>query len=141
MQISGSKLKELREIRGISRVELSRESDVPIVTIESWESGKRIPRDVYAIKKICDVLNISIDTLLDENDLDDLINRELNAEAMMNTDIGDYKEARWTFLVELVYNREGLDGILKLLDRFTYNIGIDNAIKIAEDFLDESNQS
>lgn len=36
-------IKEMRELLGISRAEFSRRYDIPIRTLENWESGTRTP--------------------------------------------------------------------------------------------------
>ncbi len=59
-----------REEVGLSRAELSRRSSVPIRTLEDWEYGKNLPRDVYLLGKIAKVLNCFIEELIDP----DLIN-------------------------------------------------------------------
>lgn len=38
-------IKEMRELLGISRAEFSRRYDIPIRTLENWESGTRTPPD------------------------------------------------------------------------------------------------
>ena len=37
----------LREARGLTRTRLSQLSGVPLRTLEEWEAGRRVPRDVY----------------------------------------------------------------------------------------------
>lgn len=59
-----SKIKIKRNELNISRAELSRLSDVPIRTLESWELGERIPRDVYQLAKIARVLKCNIEDLI-----------------------------------------------------------------------------
>lgn len=36
-------IKEARENAGISRAEMSRQFEIPLRTLEDWESGKRTP--------------------------------------------------------------------------------------------------
>ena len=38
-------IKEIRDLLGISRAEFSRRYHIPARTLESWESGERIPPD------------------------------------------------------------------------------------------------
>ena len=83
MGISVDKLKELRKAKGFSQEELSKSSGIPVKTIQSWEQGVRMPRDIYVIERLCNALEISID---------DLLHDELtHAEAMRNSEIGDYE--------------------------------------------------
>ncbi len=57
-------IKKLRESSGLSRIELARQSGVPVRTIDDWENNRRIPRDVYQLKKISDILNVHIEDLI-----------------------------------------------------------------------------
>lgn len=61
-----SKIKNAREISGISQQELAEKSGVPVGTIRGWEQGRRIPRDVYQLKKISLVLCCTIDDLIED---------------------------------------------------------------------------
>lgn len=49
-------IKEARENAGISRAEMSRQMEIPLRTIEDWESGKRTPPP-YVAKLIIEKLN------------------------------------------------------------------------------------
>lgn len=57
-------IKELRISAGLSRIKLSELSNVPTRTIDDWENQRRIPRDVYQIKKIADALNVKIEDII-----------------------------------------------------------------------------
>ena len=59
-----SKIKEQREAAGMTRVELARESGVPLRTLEEWEAGRRLPRDVYQLAKVARALNCAIEDLI-----------------------------------------------------------------------------
>lgn len=61
-----SKIYEIRKRQGLSRVELSRQSEVPLRTIENWESGARKPRDVYQLRKIAKELQVTIEELIED---------------------------------------------------------------------------
>ena len=99
-------------------------------TIQSWEQGVRMPRDIYVIERLCNALEISID---------DLLHDELtHAEAMRNSEIGDYEEVRINTLIQYIYNEQGLTGILKVIDRFIYEVGRTRAIEIIEGVKNES---
>ncbi len=63
-----NKIKDKREAAGISRAVLSRTSSVPLRTLEAWEYGVNIPRDVYQLYKIANVLNCTIEDLIDPSD-------------------------------------------------------------------------
>ena len=131
MGISVDKLKELRKAKGFSQEELSKSSGIPVKTIQSWEQGVRMPRDIYVIERLCNALEISID---------DLLHDELaHAEAMRNSEIGDYEEVRINTLTQSIYDKDNLYGILKLLDRFIDTVGKKRAIEIMEEFANEGN--
>lgn len=53
-----------RNAAGMSRARLSELSGVPIRTIEDWEAGRRLPRDVWQIWSIASTLGISIEKYL-----------------------------------------------------------------------------
>lgn len=70
------KLKEARKNAGLTQVELAEKLCVSRQAITKWESGKGIP-DVENLKNIANVLNVSIDFLLDdEGTLDKTIIKE-----------------------------------------------------------------
>ena len=54
----------LRETRGLSRTRLSQLSGVPLRTLEEWEAGRRVPRDVYQIHAVAAALGMSIEDYL-----------------------------------------------------------------------------
>lgn len=54
----------LREARGLTRTRLSQLSGVPLRTLEEWEAGRRVPRDVYQIHAVAAVLGISVEEYL-----------------------------------------------------------------------------
>lgn len=131
MGISADKLKALRKQKGFSQEELSKVSGIPVMTIRSWEQGSRTPRYIYVIERFCNALEISID---------DLLHDELaHAEAMRNSEIGDYEEVRINTLTQSIYDKDNLYGILKLLDRFIDTVGKKRAIEIMEEFANEGN--
>ena len=59
-----TKIQKRREAAGISRAELSKQSGVPIRTLEGWEYGQNLPRDVYQLAKVARVLNCQIEDLI-----------------------------------------------------------------------------
>jgi len=77
------KLKEARKNAGLTQVELAEKLCVSRQAITKWESGKGIP-DVENLKMISKVLNVSIDFLLDDEDILDktVIKEQIN--------LGDY---------------------------------------------------
>ena len=49
----------LREARGLTRTRLSQLSGVSLRTLEDWEAGRRVPRDVYQIHAVAAALGMS----------------------------------------------------------------------------------
>lgn len=54
----------LRESRGLNRTRLSQLSGVSLRTLEDWEAGRRVPRDVYQIHAVAAALGMSIEDYL-----------------------------------------------------------------------------
>ena len=51
--------------KGISRRELARRSGVPAGTLEGWGNRTRVPRDVYQLLKVAQVLECHIEDLIE----------------------------------------------------------------------------
>ena len=51
--------------RGMSRTDLSRQSGVPLRTLESWSRRINIPRDVYQLLKVAKALDCHIEDLIE----------------------------------------------------------------------------
>ena len=58
-------IEQRRLALGMSRAELSRQSGVNKGTLESWANRKRIPRDVYVLRKVAQALQCHIEDLLE----------------------------------------------------------------------------
>lgn len=58
-----SQLKYYLELRGLTAAELSRRSGVSKQVLSSWLAGSE-PKKFSQVKKVCDVLEISLDHLL-----------------------------------------------------------------------------
>lgn len=54
----------LREFRGLNRTRLAQLSGVSLRTLEDWEAGRRVPRDVYQIHAVAAALGMSIEDYL-----------------------------------------------------------------------------
>lgn len=57
-------IKELRTKKNMNRKQLSDLSGVPSRTIDDWENNRRVPRDVYQLKKVADALGVKIEDLI-----------------------------------------------------------------------------
>ena len=136
MKISGKKIKTIREEKGMSRAELSRLSAIPARTIQDWELGNRNPRNFDTIEAIARSLNVEISDLYDDEYLSILNVQALNnAERYADSEQG---EAELVECIEQIYEAQGLTGILKLLDRFIFEAGIEKSLEIIEEFNNES---
>ncbi len=62
-----SGLKEQRKLRGITQVELAKETGIPQSTISAWEKGINIPNIADCIK-LADFYGISLDELVGRKD-------------------------------------------------------------------------
>jgi len=73
------KLKEARKNAGLTQIELAEKLCVSRQAITKWETGKGIP-DVDNLKVISKVLNVSIDFLLDDEEILDktIIKEQIN---------------------------------------------------------------
>jgi transcriptional regulator with XRE-family HTH domain len=56
-------LRDLREERGLSPVELAADLGVALATIYNWETGKSEPR-ASMLREIADVLGVSMDDIV-----------------------------------------------------------------------------
>lgn len=63
----GEKLKAARNISGLSQEQFAEALNISRSAVAKWENNIGIP-DVSNLKGISKLLNISIDSLLDEND-------------------------------------------------------------------------
>lgn len=62
----GENLKTVREERGFTQEEIAKEVNINRVNLAYYENGTKIP-SVAVLTSIADVLNCSIDGLLDRN--------------------------------------------------------------------------
>ena len=130
MIVSGKKIKEYREKRGMTKAELSKNAGVPYDTLMSWEMERRIPRDVSLVAQVSKELGVSIEDLIDDEAEKDFCDTELD-EIMTD---------KLSSLIEEIYENYELNGLLKLLDRFVYITGVSKSIKIMEEFINESSE-
>lgn len=59
-----ARISGLREARGLTRTRLAQLSGVSLRTLEDWEAGRRVPRDVYQIHAVAAALGLSIEEYL-----------------------------------------------------------------------------
>lgn len=134
MKISGEKIKQIRTEKGLSRAALSRISGISIRTLEDWEAGKRNPRNFDLIDAVANALKCSTSDFYDDEYLS-----ALNQQALDNSlKYDDLEEAELIEAVERIYSESGLESILKLLDRFIYQVGVRKALEIVKEYENES---
>lgn len=134
MKISGEKIKQIRTEKGLSRATLSRMSGISIRTLEDWEAGKRNPRNFDLIDAVANTLKCPPSDFYDDEYLS-----VLNQQALDNSmKYDDLEEAELIEAVERIYGESGLEGILKLLDRFIYQVGVRKALEIVKEYENES---
>jgi len=59
-----TRLKEIREAKGYSRMDLVRQADISYPTVSKWEKETLEELDTTVLKKLCNFLDISIDELI-----------------------------------------------------------------------------
>lgn len=134
MKISGEKIKQIRTEKGLSRAALSRISGISIRTLEDWEAGKRNPRNFDLIDAVANALKC-----LPSDFYDDEYLSVLNQQALDNSmQYDNLEEAELIETIEKIYNESGLEGVLKLLDRFIYQVGVYKALEIVKEYENES---
>lgn len=62
-------IKQIRQAKNLNRKQLSELSGVPSRTIDDWENNRRMPRDVYQLKKVADALGVNIEELIKWDEL------------------------------------------------------------------------
>ena len=66
----GKKIKELRKKNNLSQAELADKIGVTQKTICNYENGTRFPKGQKIINGFADIFDVSIDYLLDDNEID-----------------------------------------------------------------------
>ncbi len=61
-----TRLKEIREAQGYSRMDLVRQANISYPTVSKWEKDKLEELDTEVLMKLCNFLNITIDELVIE---------------------------------------------------------------------------
>lgn len=80
----GDKIKTKRQERNLSRDTLAQDLDISIHTLAKYEQNQRVPK-LDMLKKIAGILDISVESLLEEESLDDTIKKILENQPMDNT--------------------------------------------------------
>lgn len=138
MNISGEKIKNIRLCKKMSRAELSRKSGVPIRTLEDWEAGRRKPTNVDSVIQVAQSLQVDLSELYTEDYIE---LSALNAQALSDMDFysdNNREEQALISKINNIYILQGDVGLAKLIDKFIAQTGTDVALKIVEDYFNES---
>ena len=60
-----NRIKDKRIQAGLSQNQLAEKSGVSVRTLQDWEAGRRVPRDVYIIHKLAIALECAIEDLIE----------------------------------------------------------------------------
>lgn len=97
----GNKILELRKKKGLSQEQLGEKVNVTRQTISNWELGETTP-NIEQLKRLSNVLSISIDELLDNNINNFLVEKVSNTEKLAGMIIKILKMIGIAFIVLLV---------------------------------------
>lgn len=135
MKIDGRKIRIIREKKGISRTALSAQSNVPVRTLQDWETGRRNPRNFDIVESVLRALNIRASDIYSDEYLS-----FLNKAALVNSDEIQNETPEGIALIqkiEDIFQQQDINGLLRILDRFIYHIGPTEALKILEEYENE----
>ena len=86
-----NRIKDLREDRDLRQSDLARATGIDQRTISNYETGKTSP-DAYALIKLADFFDVSIDYLVGRTNLD--LSSDLRREAYINKIIKELEELK-----------------------------------------------
>ena len=64
----GDRVKELRNLTGMSQQALANKAELSLRSIQNYESNQRYPKDVKILNKLCKALHTTIEKLMQEED-------------------------------------------------------------------------
>lgn len=101
----GQKLKHLRRSKGLTQDQLSQSSGIPRSTISNYEIGRRSPRNLRELQKLCDYFGVSLDYfgIAPSDEVFDLLTRA--QEVFLSPDVKkETKEALYHEFMRLYLN-------------------------------------
>lgn len=110
MQKIGTKIKELREKRGLYQQDLANELHVTKGAVGMWETNKRVP-DLETINRIADFFNVSIEWLTGENIEFDITPKELENIAEIKCPICGYNYVHFSKTMGVNFNNAKSSGV------------------------------
>lgn len=87
----GNKIKELRDSKSLTQADLAKLLDVSPSTVGMWEQNRRTP-DIDILKKLSDILDVSVDYLLGKTDIKNYLNDPMNTIALHTDAELDYSD-------------------------------------------------
>ena len=120
----GDKLKELREKRGLTQIQLAEILNISKSAIANYESGLREPKDNLLWKKIASYFNVTVDYLMDIPDTPTLLAADTGSldgkPIIIASDTIDKTQQHRNALAEKIrnsdYTDEQLDKIEKMIE-------------------------
>lgn len=110
MEKIGTKIKELREKKGLFQQDLANELHVTKGAVGMWETNKRVP-DVETIRNIADYFKVSVDWLTGENIEFDVNPRECEDATEIKCPICGYDYVHFQKTIGVNFNNEKSSGI------------------------------
>lgn len=68
-KIIGKNMVYLRNIHGLTEVDVATMLSITLTTLQHWEAGEKLPH-VQALTRICFLYQVTLDHLVDENFVD-----------------------------------------------------------------------
>lgn len=118
----GEKLKEARNIAGLSQEKFAEKLNISRAAVAKWERDKGIP-DVTNLKSISKLLNVSIDYLLDER-------AEITPDIIQ---ISNNEESSVIVISDKVERMAEYQGYYWSIELTGWNDGVSNAIILGQD--------
>ena len=120
----GDKLKELREKKGITQIQLAEILNISKSAIANYESGLREPKDNRLWKKIASYFNVTVDYLMDIPDIPTILTADTGSldgkPIIIASDTIDKTQQRRNALADKIrnsdYTDEELDKIEQMLN-------------------------
>ena len=102
----GSRIKEFRINKGLKQNEMAKLLNISVSTYSNYENNYREPK-LDLIHKICDILNITLDELLDRHNLDPEISDKISFE-LLSPDINIVKKRLYNAFYKYLYTNEDI---------------------------------
>ena len=120
----GDKLKELREKKGITQIQLAEILNISKSAIANYESGLREPKDNRLWKKIASYFNVTVDYLMDIPDIPTILTADTASldgkPIIIASDTIDKTQQHRNALADKIrnsdYTDEQLDKIEKMIE-------------------------